>query len=187
MGRGACSGSQAHKKGALLTSGINKMTRDILRASAAKLEPPAADAIQEFTTHAEILITLLNEAMLADPNLERLIGRGNGAMMQDNHRNHFQYMASAMALYDPVSFVETVIWVVRTYQARGFSLDYWVVMLEQVQQILQRTLGPAASKQILPFYQWLACELKEIASAASTPTAWETAVPMPPLCDKFHG
>ncbi len=158
------------------------MNREALVSSAARLTPPSVEAVQEYAAHVPVLAALLDDAMLAHPNLEQLVGSGNMAMMQNNHRNHFRYMASVMAVYDPASFAETVVWVVRTYRAHGFSLAYWPVMLEQALQAMQRTLRPATAAQVAPFYEWLASQLEGIAHVAAAPTAWETASPMPPVC-----
>lgn len=154
------------------------MIKDSLVASAARLAVPSAQAVQEYAAAVPVLASLLDDAMLARPDLAQLVGVGNLEMMRNNHRNHFQYMAATMALYDAASFVETVAWVLRTYRAHGFALAYWPVMLEQTLQVVQRTLTPATAAQVAPFYEWLAEELQALAQASELSTIWESGAPV---------
>ncbi len=90
----------------------------------------------------ELCAAELTAALRVRSDLEDLIGEGNMGVMEMNHTNHFRYMNSLAALYDPTSFVETVLWVFRTYRARGFNVQYWEVML------------PEGKRRFLPHLMW---------------------------------
>jgi len=112
---------------------------------------------------AELTASLKNR-----PDLEDLIGVGNMSIMEMNHINHFRYMNSLAALYDPKSFVETVIWVFRTYRARGFSVQYWKVMLPEAMTILRQQLGDAHYHEFGPYYEWLHANIETFARLSET-------------------
>ena len=97
------------------------MTRESLIESASAITPPSQATSQSLTGLADAMASELSRRMLEKDNLEELIGKDNQSLMVMNHENHFNYISTLASLYDPVSFVETVIWVFRTYIARGFS------------------------------------------------------------------
>jgi len=76
-------------------------------------------------------------------------------MMESNHRNHARYMVTVFELYDPDSFVETVLWVFRTYRAHGFHVAYWAAMLDMILDIMREELSPETYEATSPFYEWI--------------------------------
>lgn len=116
----------------------------------------------------ELCAAELTAALNARPDLEELIGAGNMGVMEMNHINHFRYMNSLAALYDPKSFVETVLWVFRTYRARGFSVKYWEIMLPEAMIILRQHLGDAHYHELEPYYEWLLTNIQTFARLSET-------------------
>lgn len=110
----------------------------------------------------------LTASLKSRPDLEDLIGPGNMSTMEMNHVNHFRYMHTVAALYDPKSFVETVLWVFRTYRARGFSVRYWEVMLPEAMKILRQQLGDAHYSELGPYYEWLHANIQTFARLSET-------------------
>jgi len=131
---------------------MDKLT---LIKSASGLKEVSPQAAAQFESVVESCAAALTQSMKLVPELDSLIGEGNLEVMETNHGNHFRYMNATTALYDPLSFVETVLWVLRTYQARGFSVRYWEFMLPRASDILSRHLDPAHYEEIKPFYDWL--------------------------------
>ncbi len=136
--------------------------------SASALKEVSPQAASAFTDVVETCATDLNRSMRLVPDLESLIGEGNLDVMETNHVNHFKYMSSTCALFDPRSFVETVLWVQRTYRARGFSLRYWDVMLPKAMDVLRTHLGPSDFDEIRPFYEWLRSNIQIFAQLSET-------------------
>lgn len=144
------------------------MDKTGLITSAAALKEVSPQAAAAFTDVVEACATDLTRSMRLVPDLERLIGEGNFEVMETNHGNHFRYMSSACALFDPQSFVETVLWVLRTYRARGFSLLYWDVMLPKALDVLRTHLAPPDYEEIRPFYAWLSGNIEVFAQLSET-------------------
>jgi hypothetical protein len=151
------------------------MDKTDLIVSAAGLREVSPQTATAFDSAAETCAAALTAALHQQPNLDSIIGPGNQDVMETNHLNHFKYMASTTALFDPASFVETVLWVVRTYRARGFSLVYWEVMLPLAADIVRTTLQPLSFEEIAPFYRWLSDHVAHIALLGETEvSAYET-------------
>lgn len=135
--------------------------------SASRLKEISTLAANVFESIVEVCAQELNVAMRREPDLEDLIGEGNTEVMETNHGNHFSYMSATAALFDAKSFVETVIWVLRTYRARGFSVRYWNVMLPKATEILGRHLPPVHFAEVRPFYDWLEHNMRTFAQLSN--------------------
>jgi hypothetical protein len=145
-----------------------------LLASARTLVQPSPEAAAAFAGKSPALAARLNAAMLARPDLDALVGPDGAQMMQNNHRNHALYMESVFSLYDPASFVETVLWVFRTYRAHGFAVSYWAAMLDEALAALREELPQDVFGQVAPFYRWLILHIPAFtALSESRPSAWE--------------
>ena len=99
--------------------------------------------------------TELTQVMKSHEDVYELVGEGNISLMEMNHENHCRYMASLCSMYEPVSFVEIVIWVLRTYQSRGFDIRYWKVMLPEARKINSEIMPQEATIKLDPVYLWL--------------------------------
>jgi hypothetical protein len=144
------------------------MNKQPLIHSASNLREVSPQAAAKFDDIVEACAAELTAAMREEPGLTELIGDGNAEVMETNHGNHFRYMSACAALFDPASFVETVLWVLRTYRARGFSLRYWDVMLPKAVEILGRRLEPGHFGEVRPFYDWLQANMAEFALLSET-------------------
>ena len=131
------------------------MKKDDLLKSAAKLKQPNEEAIAEFTSKADGMITMINERLSQRNDLIQLIGEGNVDMMYDNHRNHVRFMISLFNTYKPDVFIETVLWVFRAYRSHGFKLTYWPAQLDNWVDIFKKELSTECFNQIYPFYDWM--------------------------------
>lgn len=144
------------------------MDKQFLIHSASSLKEISPQAAARFEDIVEACAVELTSAMRAEPDLADLIGDGNDEVMETNHGNHFRYMSATAALFDPPSFVETVLWVLRTYRARGFSVRYWDVMLPKAVEILGRHLGPGHFGEVRPFYDWLQANIRAFMRLSET-------------------
>ncbi len=137
------------------------MTKDTLLSTARLLVQPPQDAASEYAAKRELLAAEMNRIFRERPDLDVLVGEGNRAMMEDNHRNHARFMESMFCAYDPNTLVETVQWVYRVYRAHGFRLAYWPAQLDTWVEVLKRDLSPSALEAIYPFYRWmiLSCQV----------------------------
>ncbi|MDT8441359.1 MAG: hypothetical protein RQ723_06830 [Desulfuromonadales bacterium] len=131
------------------------MNRESLLDSAAHLQQPSVEAAAEFAAQSMRLAEEVNRVMAGRPDVLRLVGEDNLAMMYDNHRNHARFMASLFQGYEPQVLVETVLWVFRAYLAHGFSLAYWPAQLDTWVELFRTELSEETFADISPFYHWL--------------------------------
>ena len=156
------------------------MEKSQLILSAAGIPPVSETAARLLAERADLHAAALNAAMTAMPDFAGLVGPGNENLARSNHLNHFRYMASLAAVFDPTSFVEAVVWVLRTYRAQGFILAYWDRMLPQAMQILSEDLSPEHAAEVLPIYQWLMDHMHHFAELSEkTPSFFESLGTVP--------
>ena len=64
-------------------------------------------------------------------------------------------MESLFGSYDPKIFVETVLWVFRTYRNHGFNTSYWAANLDIWVEILRSSVSEETYREVYPYYHWL--------------------------------
>ncbi|MDD4730914.1 MAG: hypothetical protein PHX58_03155 [Desulfovibrio sp.] len=149
------------------------MQREELLRRAALLQQPSAKTAVEFEGAQSRLAQELSRVMDAHPRRDELYPPELRELMRENHVNHFNYLNSVFQLYDPESFLETVIWVLRTYLNRGVRLAYWEVMLPESLNLLQNILTREAYAEVRPFYDWLLEHYRSAARLRTRDGLWE--------------
>jgi hypothetical protein len=131
------------------------MNLPYLIATAKKLRQPSAVVAAEFEAARDGLTVELNRRMSARPDLEKLIGPDNLAMMQDNSRNFCRFMGSMFLAYEPEVLAQTALWVFRAYRSHGFHTTYWPANLDTFVELARERLAPPVFAETYPFFQWL--------------------------------
>ena len=131
------------------------MNKESLIESAKVLRAPSVNSTEEFLGKLNATAAQLSQRMLSRPDIERLIGTGNEAMMENNSRNFLRFMASLFQNYEPAVFVETALWAFRAYRAHGFQISYWPANLDTLVQILKEELPQPVYREVYPFFEWL--------------------------------
>ncbi len=142
------------------------MNKEMLMKSANRLTPPAAEAAAEFEARRERLAVELNRSMGARPDLERLIGVDNRAMMEDNSRNFCRFMSALFRAYEPRVLVETALWVFRAYRAHGFRTSYWPANLDTFVELARDELSSTTFAELYPFFEWLIVNIPAFVAAS---------------------
>ena len=129
--------------------------KERLLASASALIQPPASAAAEFAAQSQQLAEMGNRAIAGREDFDKLVGRGNQAMAEDNNRNFARFMTSLFKDFSPEVLVETVLWVFRAYRSHGFQSTYWAVNLNIWADMIQRELSEESQAAIAPYYDWL--------------------------------
>lgn len=129
--------------------------KEKLLKTADELRPPDRDSIQAFERQWEKIAATGTRILMERPDLEKLVGKGNEKMAEDNNRNFPRFMLSLFSDYHPAVFVDTVLWVFRAYRSHGFHTTYWAANLNIWVDLLRKELPPDAFEQIYPLYHWL--------------------------------
>ncbi|MEI8173851.1 MAG: hypothetical protein WCH07_10280 [Deltaproteobacteria bacterium] len=144
--------------------------------TAKQLRQPSGSAAGEFEASRDGLAEELNRRMSARPDLEKLIGPGNLAMMQDNSRNFCRFMGAMFHAYEPEALAETALWVFRAYRSHGFKTTYWPANLDTFVEIIRDHFAPATFAEIYPFFQWLIVNIPTFVKISDE----QLADPVPP-------
>jgi hypothetical protein len=138
----------------MLKSKENAMKEQIMK-TAAELIQPSGDVARAFSQKRDQFAAKGNQLMGERPDLEKLTGKGNRQMAEDNNRNFARFMESMFLNYDSNVLVETVLWVFRAYRAHGFQSTYWAANLNIWLDMLEQSLTKEEFNAISPFYNWL--------------------------------
>lgn len=131
------------------------MTKNELITSAGLLVQPKREITEEFGRKKDSLVAKVLEDLRRRPDLEKLTGKDNTDMMVDNIHNMARFMESIFTLYDPTTFVETILWVFRAYRSHGFQLTFWSAHLNTWIGTIQAELSENTAAALLPFYEWM--------------------------------
>mgnify|MGYP006286981497 CR=1 FL=1 len=123
--------------------------------TASELKQPSDSAIQEFSKKHEQLAEMGNQIMADRNDLEKLVGKGNQQMAEDNNRNFARFMLSIFTDFNPKVLVETVLWVFRAYRSHGFKTTYWAANLNIWMDLIRQELSEKTYDAVYPFYNWL--------------------------------
>ncbi len=129
--------------------------KDQLLQTAKTLRQPKESAAAEFSRKRDQLAAKGNQMLADRSDLEKLVGKGNQQMAEDNNRNFARFMESMFSAYAPEVLVETVLWVFRAYRSHGFQTTYWPANLNIWVEMLKQELSSEAFEEIYPFYHWL--------------------------------
>lgn len=131
------------------------MELNTLLQSASSLKPVSKTAAEEYAQKAELMVATINSVLLSREDINRLVGVENLSAMQLNHANHAKFISSILSNYNPKVFVETILWVFKSYRSRGFHVNYWPVLLKTWIHIINQRLSPEAAVEIIAYYEWM--------------------------------
>lgn len=130
------------------------MQRQDLIRTAAELPPVTADARDAYRNARESMVADVNRIMKERPDVERLVGADNLAMMENNHANHARFVETILGRMDPEVLVDTVLWVFKAYRSHGFSLAYWPAQLNAWLEVMRTHLDAEHYDAVCPLYEW---------------------------------
>lgn len=132
------------------------MTKSELIESANQLKPLDSIHAMAYWNKRELLADMVSMKVKEHPDVNEIVGLENISMMENNHRNHANFIGSMLKDPEPVLLVEIIIWVYRTYQSHGFKSDYWPLMFDCWLEVLQDELSAGTYQRIAPIYNWMA-------------------------------
>jgi len=129
--------------------------KEHLYKSASELRQPPASAAEEFSQKLDQFVVKGNQIISEQHDFEKLVGSKNIYTAETNNHNFARFMNSLFSNYNSEVFVETVLWVFRTYRSHGFQTTYWAVNLDIWINMIRADLSSESFKALHPFYNWL--------------------------------
>ncbi len=137
------------------------MTKEQLLATANAIPVVSSEALDEYAAKRDQMVAMINETLLARPDIKELVGEKNLEIMKDNHANHARFVESILRNPDAQTLVETCLWVFRAYRSRGFHSNYWSAQLNGWVEVLKKALTPSAAESIYPLYHWFVVHIPD--------------------------
>lgn len=119
------------------------------------MKPVSNEAAMHYGEKQAELVRRQNELMQSAPNLSELLGRLPLEIMFDNHRNHARFMSNVFRFNHYRLMARIVVWVYRSFHARGFSFAYFQQALPYWQQAVRENLRENEADEINRVYQWI--------------------------------
>ena len=116
------------------------------------LEKITLKAAEEYKEKMNTLIKEVNENLSQRDDLMQLIGNNPIKKMKDNHENHAGFMYNSFKVKSEELFINTIIWVYRTYKNHGFSYQYFPVELKAWKSAVNNNLSSENSELIINIY-----------------------------------
>ena len=142
------------------------MTKEQLLEITPDLSTISTDSIKELADKMDGLISEMNDTMSKRSDIELLVGKDNIQMMKDNHANHLRFVYSLVEHYDKNVLVDTVSWVYRSYQSRGFHTNYWSAQINTWISIFKKSLSEKTFDDIYPLYHWFTITIPQFSTMA---------------------
>ena len=130
------------------------MPKAILLKTAAKLKQPKPQTTLEFSEKKDLILTQINARSISRQDILEMAGN-NFQLLQDNHANHLKFMESTFMHYNPKVFVESILWVFKTYRSRNFNPKYWSTIMNSWLNVHKQNLSEESFFEIQPFYTWM--------------------------------
>lgn len=119
-------------------------------------------SIAEFNDQLLLLTRKVDKIMTKGMNSTWLIGDNPLPVMYDNHENHARFISNVLKMRDLELLNTNLPWVLKSYEARGISRDYFSQVLEAWKSAISSTLSPEAAADINKIYDWMMEKLPEI-------------------------
>jgi len=111
--------------------------------------------IPEMTESVNFIMRNINSS-------ENLIGDNPLSVMYENHIHHSKFMANIFKLNDYELLNNTLKWVLNSYISRGFKSEYFQKELDAWIKVINDTIDPNYSSDIIKIYQWMKSVVKFI-------------------------
>ncbi len=123
------------------------------------------NAVDEYKKQATVLLEMVNSTVQSHYPPDTTAAGDPINLMTDNHRNHLLLMSNAMVLRDFDFLIKNMMWAYRTYQARGFSSDYFRVVNRAFYHAVQNTLKKEDAAPIMAIYDWMLAQHESMLSS----------------------
>jgi len=130
------------------------MDKSELKQLARKLRKPSLQSYNNYVDQTQLMLNDVLRKMKAAPDYEEKVG-DNMDTMDMNLTSHTQFMSSLFLNYDVNVFIETILWVYRTYMARGVQDVYWLNSYDIWLEVIKQKLSPASFDEIKSFYLFM--------------------------------
>ena len=106
----------------------------------------------EYEKNIPLMTESVNAIMTEINYNENLIGDNAISVMHENHLHHSKFMANIFKLNDYELLDNTMKWVLGSYITRGFKREYFQKELDTWITIIDKTLEPNYSSEIIKIY-----------------------------------
>lgn len=131
------------------------MEKAIVFDEAIKLPSVSAAAANAYAESYDALRTHVDREMINDPATLAHVSHKSLELMYASHGYHARFMANVLKYNSYDLLARIMVWVYRSYHARGFSYPYFSAFFQAWQRAVRIRLSPEHAGEINGVYQWL--------------------------------
>ncbi|MCT4634076.1 MAG: cobalamin-dependent protein [Firmicutes bacterium] len=106
----------------------------------------------EYEKSGEKMLEYVNKSMKEKANILTLLGGNPISLMEENHRNHLQFMSTVIKHKQGDLLVNTLPWVYKTYSSKGVEFPYFLYELSEWIKAIQDHVAPDCQKPLIDIY-----------------------------------
>lgn len=120
-----------------------------------KLSPVSEKTAKEYLENLDALVDVADREVLSRNDLEIFIGSNSPEVARDNHRNHAQFISNVLRLNRFELLDRTLPWVYNSYSSRGFSYDYFPLVVRSFKKAAGEVLSKKSADEVAGVYDWM--------------------------------
>lgn len=145
------------------------MTLETLIASANELRAIPDSHADAYRHHATGMVSKINQLLDRHPDKNLFLGPNTSDLLEDNHSNHADFMATVFSIGNFELLARMLPWVYRAYTSRGVDPNYFTFELRSWIDQVSSALLPDATASIVPVYEWMLMHHDDVLELASEP------------------
>ena len=143
------------------------MNKTRLIKSASKLSVFKNKAQSQTRFPLEQCIEEAQIALLKEIDISELAG-GNQNTLKNFISSYLIHLKATTSFFDPVSFIENIIWTIRTFAYRGVQEEFWKIMIQTIDPIVKKHIPEEDYIFIRALHDWKLNNYDELIEVSST-------------------
>jgi methanogenic corrinoid protein MtbC1 len=99
------------------------------------------------------MVDFVSKKMFEHNELERLLNGNPISLIENNHKNHIQFMSNVIRYKQADLFVHTLPWVYKAYSSKGVNFDYFKLELIYWIEAINTYCDEGAKKPLVAIYE----------------------------------
>jgi methanogenic corrinoid protein MtbC1 len=106
----------------------------------------------EYKKNGNKMLEEVNKNMNDKANIHSLLGGNPISLMEENHKNHLQFMSTVIKHKQGDLLVNTLPWVYKAYSSKGVEFSYFIYELKEWIKAIQNNVAPNCQKPLIDIY-----------------------------------
>lgn len=107
----------------------------------------------EYNFHGDQMLFEVNESMAKLHNITDILGGNPISLIEDNHKNHLQFMKTVIKHKQSDLLIHTLPWVYKSYSAKGIDYIYFIEELKCWIKAIENNISSTSKENLIKIYE----------------------------------